>query len=287
MILVTGAAGKTGLAVISALAEGGERIRAMVFNKTYREAVSEAGADEVIVGNLLLSDDLLEAVQGIRAVYHIPPNVHSGEMKIGELIISAARGAGVNHFVYHSVLHPQIESMPHHWLKLRVEEYLIESGLPYTILQPAVYMQNILSSLSEIIEKGAYLVPYPVKTVLSLVDLKDVAEVAAKVLMDPEHQSAIYELAGTTPLTQLDVAQSLEEVLGRKVQAQQVPLGYWERQARASGLDSNQINTLVKMFRHYEQFGLSGNPGVLGWLLGRQPTPLSSCLKREINQLSN
>ena len=59
MILVTGAGGKTGLSVIKALAITGETVRAVVNNKDYREAVLEAGAGEVIVGNLLLSDDLL------------------------------------------------------------------------------------------------------------------------------------------------------------------------------------------------------------------------------------
>ena len=285
MILVTGAAGKTGVAVIKALAGTGERVRAMVHNKTCREVVLEAGAGEVVVGNMQLSDDLLEAIQGVRAVYHIPPNVHPGELEMGKLVISAARGARVSHFVYHSVLHPQIESMPHHWLKLRVEEYLIESGVPYTILQPAVYMQNITSSLPEIVEKGVYLVPYPAKTILSLVDLKDLAEAAAIVLTSQEHQAAIYELVGTQAQTQQEIAQVLGEVLGRRVQAQQMPLAYWERQAKNSGLDSYQINTLVKMFQHYERFGFAGNPGVLGSLLGRQPTSLQSWLEREISEL--
>lgn len=285
MILVTGAAGKTGVVVIKALAGTGETVRAMVHNKTYRDVVLEAGASEVVVGDLLLSDDLLEAIQGVRAVYHIPPNVHPGELEMGKLVISAARGARVSHFVYHSVLHPQIESMPHHWLKLRVEEYLIESGVPYTILQPAVYMQNITSSLPEIVEKGVYLVPYPVKTILSLVDLKDLAEAAAIVLTSQEHQAAIYELVGTQAQTQQDIAQVLGEVLGRRVQAQQMPLAYWERQAKNSGLDSYQINTLVKTFQNYERFGFAGNPCVLGSLLGRQPTSLKSCLEREIAEL--
>jgi uncharacterized protein YbjT (DUF2867 family) len=282
MILVTGAAGKTGLAVIKALAGGSERVRAMVLNKNYQKAVIDAGASEVMVGNMLLSDDVLEVIQGVRAVYHIPPNVHQGELQIGTLLIDAARGARASHFVYHSVLHPQLESMPHHWQKMRVEEYLMESGIPFTILQPAAYMQNILSSLTEILEKGVYLIPYPVKTNLSLVDLKDVAEVAVKVLTNQDHQGAIYELVGTDVQTQQDIAQVLEEVLGRGVQAQEMPLAFWERQAKGSGLDSYQMNTLVKMFQHYGKFGFRGNPNVLSWLLGRPPTTLRNCLKREI-----
>lgn len=287
MILVTGAAGKTGLAVIKALSETGETVRAMVHKKIYRSAATEAGATQVIVGNQLLSDDILEAVQGIRAIYHIPPNVNSGELQMGKLIINAAKGARVSHFVYHSVLHPQIESMPHHWLKMRVEEYLFEAGVPYTILQPAVYMQNTTASLPEIVEKGIYLVPYSVKTNLSYVDLNDIAEVAALVLTNQDHQGAIYELVGTVAQTQQEIAQAISEVLGKPVQAQQMPLAYWERQVKTSGLDSYQINTLAKMFQYYEQFGFTGNPGVLGSLLGRHPTTFKNCLEREIAHLDS
>ena len=64
------------------------------------------------------------------SVYHVCPNVSPDEIAIGRVSIAAARSAGVEHFVYHSVLHPQTEAMPHHWLKLRVEEALITSGLP-------------------------------------------------------------------------------------------------------------------------------------------------------------
>ena len=102
-------------------------------------------------------------MKGVRAVYHIPPNVHPREVEIGDIVISCSTGNGVEHFVYHSVLHPQIEAMPHHWLKLRVEERLIASGLPFTILQPTAYMQNITSQLERIKERGIYQVPYPVR----------------------------------------------------------------------------------------------------------------------------
>jgi uncharacterized protein YbjT (DUF2867 family) len=97
--------------------------------------------------------------------------------------------------------------MPHHWLKLRVEERLFASGLSFTILQPAAYMQNILASWEIIVGQGLYRVPYSAETRLSMVDLLDAAEVAANVLLDPAHQDAVYELCGTGPMSQLEVAQ--------------------------------------------------------------------------------
>lgn len=285
MILVTGAAGKTGQAVTRALVSVGASVRALVHKEEYQDSAESAGASEIYLGDLLNFDDLQQIMEGVEAVYHICPNVHPGEVDIGIGVIQTAKEAGVKHFVYHSVLHPQIEAMPHHWLKLRVEEHLIESGLPFTILQPTAYMQNISSLLPKVLEGGVYRVPYPIETGICLVDLEDLAQAAAIVLTEPGHTGAIYELVGTGPITQAQVAVVLSEVLGKDIQAQRIPYKTWETQAFKNGLGSYQRYTLLKMFQNYKKFGFCGNSLVLGWLLGRQPTTLESCLRRELNNL--
>jgi uncharacterized protein YbjT (DUF2867 family) len=285
MILVTGAAGKTGQAVTRALVSVGASVRALVHKEEYQDSVESAGVSEIYLGDLLNLDDLQQIMEGVEAVYHICPNVHPREVDIGAGVIQTAKEAGVKHFVYHSVLHPQIEAMPHHWLKLRVEEHLIESGLPFTILQPTAYMQNIVSLLPKILEGGVYRVPYPIETGICLVDLEDLAQAAAIVLTEPGHTGAIYELVGTGQITQTQVAAVLSEVLGKDIQAQRIPYKTWETQAFKNGLGSYQRYTLLKMFQNYKKFGFSGNSLVLGWLLGRQPTTLESCLRRELNRL--
>jgi uncharacterized protein YbjT (DUF2867 family) len=220
------------------------------------------------------------AMNGARAVYHICPNMHPDELAIGETAIAAARKAGVQHFVYHSVLHPQVEAMPHHWLKMRVEEQLFASRLDYTILQPAPYMQNVLGYRESIVQEGRYPVPYAVDTRLGMVDLEDVAHVAAEVLTEPGHKGATYELSGPETLSQVEVANLMGQQLGRAVQAQAVPLAAWRAQAQAAGLGAYQVETLVQMFEYYERHGFWGNPNVLACLLGRQPTGFVDFLAR-------
>jgi uncharacterized protein YbjT (DUF2867 family) len=282
MILVTGAAGKTGTAVITALASRGETIRALIHTKDQEKLVRKSGAQEVIQGDLLNRDQTEEAVQNIKAIYHIPPNVHPWEFEIGENIIHASLKAGVEHFVYHSVLHPQLEAMPHHWLKMRVEEHLIESGLEFTILQPTAYMGNIFHQLKKIDDQWIYQVPYPVETQLCLVFLQDVAQVAAMVLTEEGHQGAVYELVGTPPLSQHQIAEVLTKQRGEFFQAKQIPLESWIQQARQFGLEEEKIDTLVKMFQHYQHHGLIGNTNILSWLLGRTPTTLAECILQDI-----
>ena len=280
MILVTGAAGKTGRAVIRALAAEGQAIRALVHRPEQARLAESLGARQVIVGDMRDPATVDQATQGIRAVYHICPNISPDEVAMGQVAINAARSATVEHFVYHSVLHPQTEAMPHHWLKLRVEGKLFESGLPYTILQPAAYMQNVLAQWDQIVLQGTYPVPYATETRLSMVGLEDVAAAAAVVLIGSEHVGATYELVGTEAMSQDDVAAILGQQLGFPVCAEVVPLSTWERRARADGLGKYQIETLLKMFRYYERYGLSGNPRVLGWLLGRPPTTFAAFVMR-------
>jgi NAD(P)H dehydrogenase (quinone) len=280
LILISGAAGKTGRAIIGALAAKGGRVRALVHRPEQARLVEEMGAREVVVGDMRIPATMDRATQGARAVYHICPNVSPDEASIGQAAIAAARLAGVEHFCYHSVLHPQVEAMPHHWEKMRVEEQLYESGLCYTILHPTAYMQNVLAHWDQILEQGTYPAPYALETRLCMVDLEDVAEVAAIVLTEPGHGGATYELVGEGAMTQIEVAEVLSQQLGRPVRAEVTPLDVWERRARAAGLDNYQVETLIKMFRHYERYGFWGNPRVLGWLLRRPPTTFAAFVER-------
>jgi uncharacterized protein YbjT (DUF2867 family) len=182
------------------------------------------------------------------------------------------------------VLHPQIEEMPHHWNKLRVEEMLFSSGLDITILQPAAYMQNSLAQWDAIKRDGVYRVPYPVETRLSLVDLDDVAEAAALVLTNTGHSNATYELVGTPPLSQLELAEAFGRALKTHIRAEAETIESWNHRARNAGMDDYQRETLIKMFRVYARDGLKGNSNMLGWLLGRPPTSLAAFAARIATQ---
>jgi NAD(P)H dehydrogenase (quinone) len=281
MILVTGAGGKTGKAVIRALASRGEAVRAFVHRAEQDTPVTHAGAQTVSVGDLQDETALALAAQGAQAIYHICPNVTPLEVPIGRAVMTAAVRSGVRRFVYHSVLHPQIEAMPHHWDKLRVEEMLLAADFDLTVLQPTAYMQNLLASWTSIVEQGVYRVPYPPATRLSLVDLDDVAAAAALVLTASGHGGATYELVGTAPLDQHEVAETLARALGRPVRAEQQTIADWNTQARASRMGDDQREILIKMFSHYERHGLIGNANVLRWLLGREPATLLDFARRE------
>jgi len=278
MILVTGAAGKTGKAVIKALAARRAPIRALVRRADYAEALMALGATEVDVGSFEDAHALARAAAGVQAIYHICPNVSRDEVAYARAVIGAAQANGVKRFAYHSVLHPQIEAMPHHWQKMRAEEMLFAAGFDLTVLQPTAYMQNILGAWRGIIAEAVFRVPYPVETRISLVDLGDVAEAAAVALTQDGHAGATYEVVGTTPLSQTDVAAAISAALGRNVRAEAETVETWDARARAGGMGEHERATLAAMFRYYAQHGLVGNPNTLSWLLGRAPNGLAHFL---------
>ena len=281
MILITGAGGKTGRALIKALSKA-ESVYAFVHREGHVAVAKALGAEKAIVGDMHDETGIRSAMQGVRAVYYICPNMDPDEAVIGNLVTGQAREAGVEHFVYHSVLHPQAEKMNHHWQKMRVEEMIFESGLPFTILQPAPYMQNLLAGWKSIVEDGVLRVPYSVNSKFSFVDLEDIAEAAKIVLTEPNHINATYELVGTMPLSHVEVAEIFSRVLNRDVRAEREETRDWR--LRTVGMSEYAVENLVRMFEYYDKWGLLGNPNVLRWLLKHEPTSLESFIKRTVKE---
>lgn len=274
MILVTGANGKTGRAVLAALQAGGAATRALVRGQ------QAPPASEVLRGDMADPASITAALQDVDALYFIAPNVYPHEVELGLAWIATAKAAGVRRFVYHSVLYPQIEAMPHHWQKLRVEEALIQSGLDFTILQPASYMQNILPYQSMMREQGEYRVPYSVEAAFSPVDLYDVAASAARVLLEPGHHGAEYALAGPERLSSAEMAQQVSQQLGQPLAATQQPLADW--QAANAHLPPYARDTLSAMFAYYDAHGFAASSFTLESLLGRAPGSFRDFLEREL-----
>jgi NAD(P)H dehydrogenase (quinone) len=255
-VFVVGAGGKTGRAVTGALVARGVPVR-------------RADVD------LVTGRGLAEALDGVRAVYHLAPNVHPDEVGIARRVVAEAGRAGVERLVFHSVLHPHDSAMPHHLRKADAEE-VVRAGRPtWTVLQPAAYQQNLLADALA----GRIAVPYSLDAPFTNVDLEDVAEVAVRVLTEPGHESATYELAGPELTTVRGLAAAASEVLGRRVVAVEIDRASWAA-GRGAALPGQARADLLAMFAAYDVRGLAGNPRVLTMLLGRPPIPWRDVLAR-------
>ncbi len=283
MILVIGAAGKTGQAVCRALLQRGVKVRALVRRASQVAEMGALGVEDCVIGDMADAGVLAQAFLGVEKVYHICSNMNPHEVTIGKEVIGAAIRARVLHFVYHSVLRPQVQAMPHHWNKLLVEEQLIQSDLPWTILQPAAYMQNLLGYWNGMMTEGVYAVPYSIDSRQSLVDLGDVAEAAAIVLTEEGHAYAEYEIVGPEALSARQIAERVSKITAHPIEARALDRLAWEARMRAAQMEPYAVETLIKMFTYYEKYEFIGNPQVLTWLLGRPPANFDDFIARQLN----
>ncbi|MDN4163224.1 SDR family oxidoreductase [Nocardioides abyssi] len=263
-VAVLGGTGKTGRAVVAALAQVGVSARPLG-----RSAFQ----------------DLPAALAGADAVHVVAPNLHPDEPAYVASVLEAARAAGVDRLTYHSVASPYAPAMPHHLGKAVAEDLVRRSGLRWTVLQPCAYVQNFVPALRDLPaapEAGGELaVPYAVDTPFGLVDLDDVAAATAVVLTTPGHDGATYEIGGPALVSVADVAAAASEVLGRPVAARRTDPDAW----RGDGLDERERTWLLAMFAYYDDHGLPTGPlpltALLG-LVGRAPRSVGAVLRRDL-----
>lgn len=259
-VAVLAGRGKTGRAVAAALARRGVGVRAL--------------GHEV-------DDDPEGALAGATAAYLVAPNLHPDEAGYVARLLEAARRAGVERVVHHSVAAPYAPAMPHHLGKAAAEDLVRRSGLRWTILEPCAYVQNFLPALRG--DPPRLRVPYDVEARFGLVDLADVGEAAAAVLLDDGHVGATYELGGPALVSVADVAAVAGRVLGREVPVERVAPQEWRR-ADGAGMDPREADWLAAMFTYYDAHGLPAGSLALRALLGREPADLHTALARELTR---
>lgn len=283
MILLTSAGGKTGRAMISTFSAAGQKVRAVMRRDDADAELMALGAAEVVHADLMDAAAITEAAKGCRAIYYICPNMTEHEQVLGENIIAAAKAAGVERLVFHSVLHTQVQALQHHWNRLFVEEAIVESGVPYSILQVGSYYQNMLPGWAKMTETGVHAMAYEVEAPMSLVDLGDVAEAALKVMNDPGCANGIYEICGPV-ITLTEKANILSDILGQPIEARKLPAEDAVAHAAHMGVGEFGQDCMRRMFAHYDIHGLVGSARVLEWILGRPPVDFRTFAQRAADQ---
>lgn len=286
VILITAAAGRTSGYVLKELLASksvkAEDLRLLVRSEASIKKVQsrhkQLPRSSFVIADFLEKSTLGPAVEDVDIVFHNAPAFSPLESAMGIALIDAAKEAGVKHFVYCSVLFPVLRKLLNHDVKRVVEEYLIESGMDYTILEPTSFMQNM--DVKGAIEGRTLMCAYSPQTLQGFLDLEDLAQVARTVLLDPTpHNRARYELVGEN-MSLEDVAKTIERVAGvPSVSCQLIPRG--ELLKRAAGSEYF-TDALYRMLFYYDKRGIPGNNNTVRWLLGREPTSWESFVKRVV-----
>ena len=167
-----------------------------------------------------------------------------------------------------------------HDCKRFVEEYLMESGLQYTVLQPTHLMD--MYPVAKFVQDSANEVVYPANwnpdIPFSFVAIHDLGLAAKTVLEQREtHFLATYPIVGTLPMTYREVCEAVGEVIGKKVVIEQrgfeeaVELFSTVLFGREGKADGKRRDGLERLLLYYNRHGLVGNSNVLEWLIQRKP----------------
>jgi uncharacterized protein YbjT (DUF2867 family) len=279
-LLLTGANGRTGRAIIASLARAGIAVRAFIRDEAQAAGLMALGASEYVVGDMADAASLKAAARGAAKILHVGPPMHPVELEFMDAVIDAARTNDVGHVIYYSVMHPLSRAIRHHRLKLDAEERLIDSGLAHTILQPSRYMQHLEPIWPIVVKDGVHAMPFSIERRFSVVDLRDLADACAVVAGTDAYQFGTYELAGPEALSQQDMAGMIAEVIGRPVQARAVPIAEMLEKASKAGANEDRLEQMEIMNSHYDRHGFRSNAVTLEHMLGRPATRFRDYVNR-------
>ncbi|KAJ5784224.1 uncharacterized protein N7503_009436 [Penicillium pulvis] len=297
VILLTCASGKQCSQLIPLLYNKWQKLRLAVNSASSEERLKTTYPNATVVrADMARPDDAKRILSGVTAVLYIGPSLHSHESEVGYTMIDAARQESqqgtLKHFIYSSVLHPRIRKLMNHDCKRYVEEYLVESGLNYTIVQPSHILDQF--PVEKLLQSEAPVFPanFDPQVTFSFTALQDLAEAFAVILKEREkHYLAEYTACSTGPTSYAEVIAMLSEEVDRPIQI--VKKDYFESadqfQSMLAGKNGDVSpatrDAIHRLLLYYNFYGIKGNANVLKWLIGREPTTVKGFLHQKVLSL--
>ncbi len=270
--LVTGATGTVGNHVVRALRERGAPVRA--FTRDAEKAARVLGEDvELAVGDLADRASLDRALRGADRLFLACANV-PGQVGLERAAIDAAAAAGVARVVKLSGPGVAPSLLFEAWHR-EIEDHLLGTGLPWTLLRPATYMTNLLAFAEAIARTGT--LPAPAGAAeIAFVDPRDVGEAAAAALTTDGHAGRAYTLTGPEAITFTRIADELTAATGRPVAFVDVPDDAAREAMVGMGLPPVVAEFIVGMFGMQRAGAMARTTDAVRALTGREPRTLAA-----------
>jgi uncharacterized protein YbjT (DUF2867 family) len=273
-ILVTGSTGVIGTQVLEQLKGSDAAVHALT--RTPDQAHFPTDVTPV-KGDLTDIDSLRRAMKNISMVFLLVSNA-ANELTQALQALNVARDAGVKGIIYLSVFKGEAYAdVPHFASKHTVERMIEQSALPATVLRPAYFIQNDIQQKAPLVNHGVYGIPIGSKGI-SMVDIRDIGEAAARELLRRERASgplpfAAYELVGPDALNADSMAAIWADVLHRPIRYVGDDLDAFEASLKAFAPQWYAYDMRLMMHR-YQQDGAVASSAQLerfASLLGRKP----------------
>ncbi|HZC53987.1 MAG TPA: SDR family oxidoreductase, partial [Mycobacterium sp.] len=262
MILVIGGRSKIGSALLGELVGRGEQVRALVRAGEPGEPGERGGrvaaAAEIVTGDLADEASLVTAMAGTEKVFLLS-SPHADAVNWHRNAIDAARRTEVQLLVRSSIIGADRDS-PAEFVNAHTtcDRYLENSGLPFVIVRPNLFLQNIPESTIPSIDASGTFYADAGEARISMVDTRDVAAVAAAVLTEPGHNNAHYDVTGPQAVSYADVAAELTAALDRQITYTAAPDDAVRQALLGAGLNEWFADALIGLYQDYRRSGTDG-----------------------------
>ena len=233
-ILVYGANSAQGIPVVFRLLKEGYQVRVFVRDH-YKVQSRFTDSVEIATGTLEDKESLKRANKGIDQVFLVLPLEYRTDVATtqGCNAIDAARDAGVQLIVFNTStsIPKQATDAAAFEIKRNIEKHLHQSGVPYIILRPPIYMDNLAApwSLPSIVHQSVVAYPLPSEVKVSWISLDDAAAFAVAALQRPELAGSTFDIGGPESVSGQEIAERFTEVLNRPFTYQQIPIDAFEQ----------------------------------------------------------
>ncbi|WP_018476961.1 SDR family oxidoreductase [Pontibacter roseus] len=270
-ILVTGATGTVGREIIKQLSLQDRHVRAGVHSVITGENLKRLPGVEIVEIDFRKPESLHAAFTHVDRLMLITPMTED-QQEMARNLVDEARKKEVKHIVKLSALgagaEPGIQLGRWH---RDIEKYIEESGIPYTFLRPASFMQNLVNYNAETIQKeGKFYMPMGDGKV-SFIDTRDIAAVAVEALTNDGHDSQVYELTGPAALSHAELAAILSEETGREISFVDVPEDAVQQGMLSQHMPEQLVNALLELYAVQKAGKSSGVTNTVQEVTGRAP----------------
>ena len=282
MILITGAAGLSGSAIVKEFSHNKMPVRALVRDGAKADALAGLPGIEVAIGDMARPETLGAALEGVdRAI--LISSATPDMVATQTAFIDACKAMGVATVVKFSGRESGVgfdaAAFPFAQMHEEIEDYLEQSGLAWAHLRPSQFMQVYLRAAPIIADKGVLPLPHE-NIALSPVDILDVAKIAFKVLTRPRHENVSLDITGPQALTMPEIAEIIGKAIDKPVRYQPIDLEAHRLGMEAAGLSPFMTDALGKQAAERRRHPESRIDLEAHRAFGVEPTPFDQFAKR-------